>query len=72
MTKLKYDFFMPLVVPRFIIMTATCVFVSCSAIVMDVEMPLLKNYMNILPNSIILLTCSRKQSHRLVKIKYMG
>ena len=34
---------MPLVVPRFIIMTATCVFVSCSAIVMDVEMPLLNN-----------------------------
>ena len=32
---------MPRVRPRFIIMTTTCVFVFCSAIVMDVEMLLL-------------------------------
>ena len=32
---------MSLVTPRFTIMTATCVFVFCSAIVMDVEMSLL-------------------------------
>ena len=30
---------MPFVVPQFIIMTATCVFVFCSAIVKDVEVP---------------------------------
>ena len=38
MTKLKYDFFMPVVAPWFKIMTAACVFVFYSAIVMNVEM----------------------------------
>ena len=42
MTKLKYDFFMPLVAPRFAKVTSTCVFGICSAVVMDVKMPLLK------------------------------
>ena len=59
---------MPLVVPRFIIMTATCVFEFCSAIVMVVEMPLLNKIDEYSAKIIILLPCPTKQNNRLVQI----
>ena len=41
MTKPKYDVLKHPVVPQYIIIAAVCVFAFCSAIVINVEMPLL-------------------------------